>query len=95
LAVVFSSPFYERREKMERPIFDATVKVNFDGETPFIETRARVIRGEDPSLPAGKIMVMRTPILPPGASDEEIREASTKEILEGERPGRSVSLPHR
>ncbi len=45
-----------------------TSGVRFDGEEPFIETRARVIRSADASLPEGKVFVLRTPILPPGAS---------------------------
>ena len=71
---------------MEKAIVDTTFTVNFDAETPYIETRARVIRGEDPSLPAGKVMVTRTPILPAGATLEEIREASTTEIVDAEHP---------
>jgi hypothetical protein len=73
---------------MEKPIFDTTVKINVDEGTkmPYIETRARVIRGEDPNLPAGKVMVTRTPILPPGASEEEIRRASTTEIVDDNHP---------
>jgi hypothetical protein len=71
---------------MKKPLFDTTLKVNFDGDIPFIETRARVIRGTDPELPAGKVMVMRTPILPPGASEEEYRVASTTEIVDDDHP---------
>jgi hypothetical protein len=69
-------------------MLDTIFQVNFDEETetPYIETRARVIRGEHPDLPAGKVMVMRTPILPPGASEEEIREASTTEIVDADHP---------
>jgi hypothetical protein len=59
-----------------------TLGVRFDGEDPFIETRARVIRSADASLPEGKVFVFKTPILPPGASDEEVRALTTMQVLD-------------
>ena len=73
---------------MEKPMLDAVLKMDFDEETktPYIVTRARVIRGEHPELPPGKVMVTRMPILPPGASDAEIEEATTTEIVDDDHP---------
>ena len=67
---------------MEKPVFHTTFQVNFGDQGPYIESRARVIQGSDPDLPAGKVMVVRTPILPPGAAEEDIRRASTTEIID-------------
>jgi hypothetical protein len=61
-------------------------KVNFNKRTPYIETRVRVIRSQTDGLPEGKVVVYRTPILPPGATDDEIRAATTSEIIENEEP---------
>ncbi len=61
-----------------------TSGVRFDGEDPFIETRARVIRSAAASLPEGTVFVLKTPILAPGASDEEVRASTTIQILDGE-----------
>lgn len=61
-------------------------KVNFDNRTPYIETRARVIRSQKDGLPEGRVVVYRTPILPPGATDDEIRAATTTEIIDGTEP---------
>ena len=58
-----------------------TSGIKFEGEEPYIETRARVIHSAHQSLPEGRVLVVRTPILPPGASDEEIRAATTTEII--------------
>jgi hypothetical protein len=69
---------------MNKPNVHVTFGVNFDGETPYIESTARVIEGELDELPKGKIMVTRTPILPPGASEEDHRKATTTEILDAE-----------
>jgi hypothetical protein len=71
---------------MEKAWVDMMLKVDMDGDTPYIESRSRVISGEDPELPAGKVMVMRTPILPPGASEEDYRNATTTEIVDSEHP---------
>lgn len=59
-----------------------TSGVQFDGEDPFIETRARVIRSADASLPEGRVFVFKTPIMPPGSSDEDIRAFTTMQILD-------------
>lgn len=69
---------------MKKPIVDTTFSVNVEGGTPFIESRARVISGELEGLPKGKIMVRKTPLLPPGASDEDYRRAATMEIVDDE-----------
>jgi len=69
------------REKMKKALVDLTCKVDFDGETPYVETRSRVISGEDPELPAGTVRVTRTPLLPPGASEEDYRKATTAETV--------------
>lgn len=54
-----------------------------DEDLPYVETRARVISSPDGSLPEGKVLVMKTPIFPPGAAtDEQIRAFTTKEIVE-------------
>ena len=68
--------------RMNKSEVCVTSGVRFDGEEPFIETRARVIRSADASLPEGKVFVLRTPILPPGASDEEVRASTTMQILD-------------
>ena len=59
-----------------------TSGVRFDAENPFIETRARVIRSADASLPEGRVFVFKTPIPPPGTSDEEVRASTTMQILD-------------
>ncbi len=71
---------------MKKSLVDATFKLDFDRETPYIETRTRVISGKDPELPAGKVMVRRTPLLPPGASEEDYKKATTTEIEVSEHP---------
>jgi preprotein translocase subunit SecA len=73
---------------MEKPVFDTTIKIDLDERTrmPYIETRARLIRGESAEVPRGKVMVTRMPILPPGASEEEMRAASTTEIVDDDHP---------
>jgi hypothetical protein len=67
---------------MRKSLVSLTSGVRFDGERPYVEMRARVIRSVNDSLPAGKVMVVRTPIPPPGASDEEIRASTTMEIVD-------------
>ena len=52
------------------------LRVRFAGKTPYIETR-------EINLPSGKVRVLKTPILPPGASDKAIRAASTIEVFWG------------
>ena len=66
---------------MKKALVDMTFKVEFDGEAPYVETRSRVISGEDPELPVGTVRVMRTPLLPPGASEEDYRKATTAETV--------------
>lgn len=70
----------------ENDVFTAA-SVRYDHGTPYIEMRARVLRSPDGTLPEGKVMVMKTPILPPGASEEEIRARTTTEILDDDHPG--------
>ena len=67
---------------MRRSKMCVTSGVRFDAGDPFIETRARVIRSADESLPQGRVFVFKTPILPPGASDEEVRASTTIQILD-------------
>ena len=62
---------------MRRTEVAVTTGVRFYGENPFIETKARVIHSADSSLPEGRVFIFKTPILPPGATEAEIR-ASTK-----------------
>jgi hypothetical protein len=65
-----------------------STRVCRDKNLPYVETRARVISSPDGSLPGGKVLVMKTPIFPPDfATDEQIRAATTTEIVEDERPG--------
>ena len=63
-----------------------TVGVQFNGEEPYIETRARVLRSPDGSLPAGKVLVYKTPILSHEASEEELAALTTVEIIEDDHP---------
>ena len=65
-----------------------STRVCRDEELPYVETRARVISSPDGSFPEGRVLVMKTPIFPPNAAtDEQIRAATTTEIVEDEHPG--------
>ncbi|MGH9319974.1 MAG: hypothetical protein ACRD3V_08805 [Vicinamibacteria bacterium] len=65
---------------METIDVEVTLRVTFHEGAPVIESRARWIRER-------KTLIVRTPILPPGASDEEVA-ARTQRILirEGSHP---------
>ena len=66
----------------------ATGRVIFDGGNAFIETRIRPIGKEGtPGIPAGKVLVMRAPILP-GASAEEIEAKTVSELVDDASPNR-------
>ncbi len=71
---------------MNESIVSTECKVHHEEETPYVETRARVISSPDGALPEGKVLIMKTPILPPGATDEEIRASTTMEIVDDEHP---------
>ena len=71
---------------MSKPNVHVTFGVNSEGETPYIESTARVVEGELAELPKGKVMVTRTPILPPGASEEDHREATKTETVDAVHP---------
>ena len=71
---------------MKSSFICTTCKVNFDNRTPYIETRVRVIRSQRDGLPEGKVVIYKTPILPPGATDEEVRAATTSEVVDNEQP---------
>jgi len=73
---------------MKSSFICTTCKVKFDNRTPYIETRVRVIRSQESGLPEGKVVIYKTPILPPGATDEEVRAATTTEIIDNEQPNR-------
>lgn len=49
--------------------------------SPVIEMRARPL-GDGGPIPKGKILVSRTPILPPGASEEEIAASTREELID-------------
>ncbi len=71
---------------MKSSFICTTCKVNYDNKIPYIETRARVIRSHRNGLPEGKVVIYRTPILPPGATDDEVRAATTTEVIDNEQP---------
>ena len=64
---------------MSKGNVEMTLGITFQSGVPFIESRARAV-GDGTPIPKGKILVMRTPILPPGASEEET-EALTERML--------------
>lgn len=56
---------------------------------PVIETRARAIGAGCP-IPEGKVLVVRTPILPPNATEARIRAGVTMQLVDdGEVPSRA------
>ena len=73
---------------MKSSFICTTCKVKFDNRTPYIETRVRVIRSQESGLPEGKVVIYRTPILFPGATDDEVRAATTTEVIDNEQPNR-------
>lgn len=64
---------------MDESKVEMSLGVTLHNGKPVIEMRARALEDGGP-IPKGKILVSRTPILPPGASEEEI-EAATEETL--------------
>ena len=59
---------------MEPTTNDIEIGVTIRNGAPFIETRAR--------LEGGKIGILRTPILPPGAPDEQIQALTEREVVD-------------
>lgn len=57
-------------------------RVVVEGDRTFIETRARALGSGTTGLPPGKVLVARTPILPPGASEEELSRATETRVLD-------------
>lgn len=69
---------------MTQPNVSVTMSVTFRDGRPVIESRFRPIGNCPTPIPKGKVLVLRTPIFPPGASDEQIR-AATERWLEPQR----------
>jgi hypothetical protein len=61
---------------MKQPNVHYVTRVVFEQGQPFIESRAKAIGDGTSALPLGKVLVSRTPILPPGASEEELSHAT-------------------
>lgn len=67
---------------MTKPNFETTLSIAFHEGEPFIESRARPVGSGNALIPKGKMLVMRTPIFPPGTDDEAIRAATVTEIVD-------------
>jgi SEC-C motif len=74
---------------MEDGNVEISVCVTFHKGQPFIESRARAV-GNDAPLPEGKILVLRTPILPPGTSLDAIEALTERELVDDD----GVFCPH-
>lgn len=59
-----------------------TTRVTFEDGAPFIETRVAPLAGVPGPIPAGKVLIVRTPILPPGASEAEVRERMEERLID-------------
>lgn len=59
---------------METRTDEVSIGVTIRAGAPFIETRAR--------LAGGKIGILRTPILPPGANDEQVEALTEREVVD-------------
>lgn len=68
---------------------EITMGITIHKGQPFIESRARAVGREAP-LPQGKMLVVRTPILPPGASREDIEALTEQELVDDD----GVFCPH-
>lgn len=75
---------------MDKPNVEITMGVTFHRGKPFIESRARAVEGAQGPLPKGKILVVRTPILPSGASDADIQALTERELVDDD----GVFCPH-
>ncbi|HXV63169.1 MAG TPA: hypothetical protein VEK15_20890 [Vicinamibacteria bacterium] len=63
-----------------QPNVSMTMTVTFHEGRPFIESRLRPLDDRNGPIPKGKMLVLRTPILPPGASEQEIRAATERKL---------------
>lgn len=52
----------------------------------YVESRARGVGARSP-IPKGKVLVSRTPVLPPGATDEEILALTEEELIDDDGDG--------
>jgi hypothetical protein len=59
---------------MEETFDRFSLGVTFRGGVPFVEARA--------CFEGGKISILRTPILPPGATDAQIEALTEREIVD-------------
>ena len=69
-------------ERKKDNVFEIAMGVTHDRGFPVIESRARPIGEGLSGLPRGKVLVLRTPILPPWASDEEIELLTERELVD-------------
>jgi SEC-C motif len=74
---------------MDEANVELAVGVTIHKGRPVIESRARALGAEGP-IPEGKILVMRTPILPPGASEDDIEALTERELIDDD----GVFCPH-
>ena len=63
-----------------QPNVSVTMTVTFRDGRPVIESRLQPLGDCRGPIPKGKVLVLRTPILPPGASDEQVRAATVRKL---------------
>jgi hypothetical protein len=72
---------------MKKPSVHLTTRVTVDKNKPFIESRVFPFGEAGGPIPKGKILVIRMPILPPGASDEEIKAQMEQRLIDDDGSG--------
>lgn len=60
---------------------EMSIRVTTRDGVDYVESRARGVGRRSP-IPKGKVLVSRTPVLPPGASEEEILALSEEELID-------------
>ena len=71
-----------------------TLRIRYTNGRPFIETRARSLGKPAELIPRGKVLVVRTPVLPPGASEEAVRRG-TRMLIEDDGTSGAARRGHR
>ena len=71
---------------------EVSLRVTLHRGAPFVESRARLLGDGEGPIPWGKVLVTRTPILPPGASDEEVKARTERELLDDDAGRHSEAL---
>ena len=67
---------------MKKPSVHLTTRITLDKDKSFIESRVSPFGASEGPIPNGKVLVIRMPILPPGASDDEIKAKTEQKLVD-------------